>query len=101
MLGKNPAYGINGQIPGGCQGACIVPHLARDVATGTGRRGLGGVITEAAVLGARRVVFTTESRPLRPGLSRLVRHALGSGLEAEVFSNLHRIHAVRAVRSGG
>jgi MoaA/NifB/PqqE/SkfB family radical SAM enzyme len=46
------------------------------------------VLTDAAALGARIVCFIGGEPTLYPFLTRLVRHALTVGLQAEVFSNL-------------
>jgi len=42
------------------------------------------LLCEAAVMGVRRVQFIGGEPTLHPGLVRLVRHAVGSGLRVEV-----------------
>lgn len=49
------------------------------------------VITEAAGLGVRVLQVIGGEATLYPGLPRLVRHALGLGLQVTVYSNLTRV----------
>ncbi|HZU15506.1 MAG TPA: radical SAM/SPASM domain-containing protein [Candidatus Dormibacteraeota bacterium] len=49
------------------------------------------VLEEAAALGALDVQFIGGEPTLHPGLPALVRHALGLGLQVEVFSNLVKV----------
>jgi MoaA/NifB/PqqE/SkfB family radical SAM enzyme len=49
------------------------------------------VLTEAAALGTQNVCFIGGEPTLSPLLPRLVRHALGLGMEAEVYTNLVRV----------
>ena len=49
------------------------------------------VLTDAAALGTQNVCFIGGEPTLNPVLPRLVRHALGLGMEAEVYTNLVRV----------
>ncbi|WP_327087941.1 radical SAM/SPASM domain-containing protein [Nonomuraea sp. NBC_01738] len=50
-----------------------------------------GVIDQAVSLGARRAQFIGGEATMHPGFEPLLRHAIGAGLEVEVFSNLTHI----------
>jgi MoaA/NifB/PqqE/SkfB family radical SAM enzyme len=85
------------ELTGECQAECLHCHAGSGPGRGHGVMSAGDweqVIAQAAGLGARRVVFIGGEPTLHPALHRLVRRALGSGLEAEVFTNMVRIPAV-------
>jgi MoaA/NifB/PqqE/SkfB family radical SAM enzyme len=85
------------EITSECQLACTSCYAASGPGRGHGTMTAPDwedVITQAAALGARRIVFIGGEPTLHPGLPRLVRHALAAGLEAEVFTNLVHITPV-------
>src|SRR6266700_3941802 len=79
------------EITGMCQLSCVHCYA------GSGPDGTHGtmtasqwetVLTDAAALGTRMVCFIGGEPTLAPSLPRLVRHALSTGMEAEVYTNL-------------
>lgn len=79
-----------------CQAQCLHCYAGSGPGRGHGTMSAGDwerVIAQAAALGARRVVFIGGEPTLHPALPGLVRHALDSGLEAEVFTNMVRVPA--------
>ncbi len=99
--GTAPAPATNGplsalwaEITGKCQLYCVHCYA------GSGPDGTHGTMTpeawetalaDAAALGARMTCFIGGEPTLSPLLPRLVRHALSTGMEAEVFSNLAHV----------
>jgi MoaA/NifB/PqqE/SkfB family radical SAM enzyme len=90
-VADGPISSLWAEITGMCQLSCVHCYA------GSGPGGTHGtmtagqwetVLTDAAALGARMVCFIGGEPTLHPGLPRLVRHALGLGMQAEVFSNL-------------
>jgi MoaA/NifB/PqqE/SkfB family radical SAM enzyme len=82
------------ELTGECQASCLHCYAGSGPGRGHGVMSAGDwerVITQAAALGTRRVVFIGGEPTLHPALPLLVRHALGSGLEAEVFTNMIHI----------
>ncbi|HLH84507.1 MAG TPA: radical SAM protein [Trebonia sp.] len=82
------------EVTGKCQLSCVHCYA------GSGPNGTHGtmapedwerVITEGAGLGTRFVCFIGGEPTMHPALPRLVRHALGLGMEAEVYSNLAHV----------
>ncbi|MFE0022231.1 radical SAM protein [Amycolatopsis sp. NPDC059021] len=82
------------EITGKCQLECV--HCMAE----SGPQGTDGsmrmddwarVIGQAAELGTRMVQFIGGEPTLHPGLPDLIDHALGRGLEVEVFSNLAHV----------
>ncbi|WP_407698543.1 radical SAM protein [Streptomyces cyaneochromogenes] len=49
------------------------------------------VIDEAAAIGVEKVQFIGGEPTLYPEFPDLVRHALGTGLSVQVYSNLYRV----------
>jgi MoaA/NifB/PqqE/SkfB family radical SAM enzyme len=77
-----------------CQIRCLHCYAGAGPGLGWGSMSAGDwerVIAEAAGLGAVQVTFIGGEPTLYPGLSRLVRAALGLGLAVEVYSNLVRV----------
>jgi MoaA/NifB/PqqE/SkfB family radical SAM enzyme len=84
------------EITGECQAECLHCYAGSGPGRGHGVMSAADwerVIAQAAELGARRVVFIGGEPTLYPALPRLVRHALGAGLEAEVFTNMVHVPA--------
>ena len=82
------------EITGECTARCIHCYAGSGPGRGHGVMTAAGwerVITEAAALGAQRVVFIGGEPTLHPGLPGLARRALGAGMQAEVFSSLVHI----------
>ncbi len=86
-----PLAALWAEITGNCQLSCVHCYA------GSGPNGTHGtmapedwerVITEGAGLGTRFVCFIGGEPTMHPAPHRLVRHALGLGMEAEVYSNL-------------
>lgn len=86
-----PLYSLWAEITGKCQLSCVHCYA------GSGPDGTHGTmtadqwettLTEAAALGARLVCFIGGEPTLHPSLPQLVRHALSTGMEAEVYTNL-------------
>lgn len=85
------------EITGECQLACTHCYAASGPGRGHGTMTAldwEDVITQAAALGARRIVFIGGEPTLHPRLPRLVRHARAAGLAAEVFTNLVHVTPV-------
>lgn len=88
---KYPLRMIWAEITGTCQLSCTHCYAGSGPAQGHGTMTVPEwehVITQAAALGARRAVFIGGEPSLHPGLPRLARHALSTGLHAEIFTNL-------------
>jgi MoaA/NifB/PqqE/SkfB family radical SAM enzyme len=90
-LTETPLRAIWAEITGMCQLSCSHCYA------GSGPEGTHGTmtpqdwetaLTQAAGLGTRHVCFIGGEPTLSPALPRLVRHALSTGMRAEVFSNL-------------
>jgi MoaA/NifB/PqqE/SkfB family radical SAM enzyme len=82
------------ELTGECQAECLHCYAGSGPGRGHGvmsARDWERVIAQAAALGARRVVYIGGEPTLHPTLPQLVRYALGSGLEAEVFTNMVRV----------
>ncbi len=87
----SPLRSLWAEITGMCQLSCVHCYA------GSGPDGTHGtmnasqwetVLTDAAALGTRMVCFIGGEPTLAPSLPRLVRHALSTGMEAEVYTNL-------------
>jgi MoaA/NifB/PqqE/SkfB family radical SAM enzyme len=79
------------EITGECAARCIHCYAGSGPGRGHGVMTAGDwarVIGEAAGLSARRAVFIGGEPALHPGLPGLVRRALDTGMQAEVFSSL-------------
>ncbi len=79
------------EITGKCQLECIHCYADSRPQGTHGTMALADwqrVIGEAAELGVARIQFIGGEPTLHPGLAVLVRHALDTGVEVEVFSNL-------------
>jgi len=88
---ETPLRSLWAEITGMCQLSCSHCYA------GSGPEGTHGTmtpqdwetaLTQAAGLGTRHVCFIGGEPTLSPALPRLVRHALSTGMRAEVFSNL-------------
>lgn len=83
------------EITGKCQLTC--PSLCYAKAGPTGGHGSmttddwKQLITEAAAIGVRKVQFIGGEPTMHPDFSHLVHHALASGLDVQVYSNLYRV----------
>ena len=82
------------ELTGMCQLSCLHCYA------GSGPEGTHGTmtpedweaaLTQAAELGTRLVCFIGGEPTLSPALPRLVRHALSTGMHAEVYTNLVRV----------
>ena len=89
-----PIHSLWAEITGICQLSCTHCYA------GSGPDGTHGTmtaddwettLTEASALGTQNVCFIGGEPTLNPSLPRLVRHALGLGMEAEVYTNLVRV----------
>jgi len=88
---ETPLRSIWAEITGMCQLSCSHCYA------GSGPEGTHGTmtpqdwetaLTQAAALGTRHVCFIGGEPTLSPALPRLVRHALSTGMHAEVYTNL-------------
>jgi len=88
---ESPLRAVWAELTGKCQLSCLHCYA------GSGPEGTHGTmtpddwetsLTQAAGLGTRTVCFIGGEPTLNPALPRLVRHALNTGMHAEVFSNL-------------
>jgi len=93
-VADGPLSSLWAEVTGMCQLSCVHCYA------GSGPDGTHGTMTaddwekvlmEAAALGARNVCFIGGEPTLYPALPGLVRHALGLGMEAEVYTNLVRV----------
>lgn len=85
------------EITGNCQLSCVHCYAGSGPGRTHGRMTADDwerVIAEAAELGTRMVCFIGGEPSMHPDLPGLVRHALGFGMHAEIFSNLVSVRPV-------
>lgn len=82
------------EIAGRCQLACVHCYAGSGPGGGTGTMTVPDweqVIDDAQSMGVEAVQFIGGEPTLHPELPRLMRHALGAGLRADVYTNLVHI----------